>query len=158
MTNNFSNTGTNTRQTTKTDSKVLVQNNISSLYSLIRLESGVEHDFLKENRDALESIFEMGLEQERLDEVWYVIVDRQNRIVDEWVLDISYNFGSYELNTPEREKIQEEVAYYGANNGYKAFILPVVDGQNVFNTPDTDSVGVDSFGGPGVDVDIGHLR
>jgi len=158
MTRNFSNTGTSTRQTTKAHSKTLVRNQISSLYSLIRLESGVEHDFLTNNRDVLEDIFEMGLEQERLDEVWYVIVDRQNRIVDEWVLDISYRGGSYELTTPSRETVQEEVAYYGADDGYKAFILPVVDGQNVFNTPDSSGFDVDSFGGPGVNVDIGHLR
>ena len=158
MTRNFSNTGTNTQQTTKAHSKTLVQNQIAQLYSLIRLESGVKHDFLENNRDVLENIFEMGLNQERLDEVWFVIVDQQNRIVDEWVLDISYTSGFYELTSPSRETVQEEVAYYGTNDGYKAFILPVIDGQNVFNTPDSDGFGVDSFGGPGVNVDIGHLR
>lgn len=158
MTRNFSNTGTNTHQTTKAQSKTLVQNQISSLYSLVRLESGVEHDFLGQNRDVLENIFEMGLEQERLDEVWYVIVDRQNRVVDEWRLNISYSGSTYELITPSRETIQDEVSHYGANDGYKIFILPVIDGQNVFNTTDGDGVGVDSFGGPGVNVDISHLR
>ncbi|MFB6185657.1 MAG: hypothetical protein ABEI86_02170, partial [Halobacteriaceae archaeon] len=109
-------------------------------------------------RDVLENIFEMGLEQERLDEVWFVVVDRQNHIVDEWVLDISYNGMSYELTAPSREKVQAEVSKYGSNKGYKAFILPVVDGENVFNTSDKGGVGVESFGGPGVNVDIGHLR
>ncbi|MFC7078319.1 hypothetical protein [Haloarcula halophila] len=158
MTRNSSNTGTNTKQTTKAHSKTLVQNQIAQLYSLIRLESDVKHDFLENNRDILENIFEMGLDQERLDEVWFVIVDQQHRIVDEWVLDISYNSGFYELTSPARETVQEEVAYYGTNDGYKAFILPVIDGQNVFNTPDSDGFGVGSFGGPGVNVDIGHLR
>ena len=158
MTRNFNNTGTNTQQTTEAHSKTLVQNQIAQLYSLIRLESGVKHDFLENNRDVLENIFEMGLDQERLDEVWIVIVDEKNRIVDEWVLDIAYNSGFYKLTSPSRETVQDEVGYYGTNDGYKAFILPVIDGQNVFNTPDSDGDGVDSFGGPGVNVDIRHLR
>jgi hypothetical protein len=158
MTRNYSNTGTNTHQTTKSQSKILVQNQISQLYSLLRLESGVNQDFLETNRDVLESIFEMGLEQERLDEVWFVIVDQGNTIVDEWVLDISYTDERYELVSPTRETIQEEVAYYGTNDGYKAFIIPVIDGKNIFNMPDGDDLEIDSFGGPGVNVDIGHLR
>lgn len=153
-----SNTGTNTRQTTRTQSKVLVRNQLADLYSLLRLESGVEHDFLGNNRELIENIFEMGLDQERLDEVWYVIVDRQNRIIDEWRLDISYGAGGYELTTPARETIQQEAAHYGASNGHRAYILPIIDGQNIFNTPDSDGIGVDSFGGPGVGVDISHLR
>lgn len=158
MTRNFNNTGTNTQQTTETQSKTLVQNQVSQLYYLLRSESGVEHDFLANHRNTIENILEMGLDQERLDEVWFVIVDQQNRIVDEWVLDISYNRGGYELTTPSRETVQQEASYYGTNNGYKAFILPVVDGENVFNTSDSDGFSLDSFGGPGVNVDISHHR
>lgn len=151
------NTGTNTRQTTETHSKVLVQNQITDLYSLIGLEGGADINFLQNNRRQIERILEMGLEQERLDEVRYVIVDSNDRVVDEWVLDLSYGRGKYELTTPSREAVQREADSLGPGE-HQALILPIIDGENIFDAPDIDGISVDSFGGPGVDVDINHRR
>lgn len=149
-----------TRSRTSTDTAVtFVNNELMRAFITIGNAAGADTSFIRENRKALTTIFDLGLEYQLIEEVKVEFTTSLGRVLETWVFEVSYD-GSEPLVEIPVNKVCNEVSNLEEDSLFDIHVIvkPIVEGVPIFTANDDPIETIASFGGGGIDVNIGRKR